>query len=321
MKKCFVYLGILLFIMPLIAFSSSEKTCIDNSKIQRTQPHTQIRGTMLSEGFEYGFPPTGWDSVQVSWNQGGTSPCYWHQSTDYANNGTYGCLSGWGYAIDVWLRILSLDFSSVQSIQLSFWWESSYYWHVSPYDNGDMFVEVSPDGGSSWDIVWTFGDSAMVVNSGGPWPWTSWTWYQATLNLDYYAGLSDVYIAWHNVSDDNADQAFDDVQIDTILLGVGDDGQKNNPYHTTLYNAKPNPAKGNTVIYFNLSKSTDAGINVYDRSGRLIRNLINGPLAAGAHSIEWDCRDNFGKAVPSGVYFYRLNTSEFNETKNIIILQ
>lgn len=323
MKRGIVGVSLILFLIPLFVFSLSEKSCTNSLKEHRTTPpHTNVRGTMINEGFEGAFPPTGWDTLQISWNQGGDSPCYWHAdgSGYYNHTGTYGCLSGWGYSIDVWIRILSLDFSDVQSAQLSFWWESSYYWHVDPYDNGDLFVKVSPDGGNSWDILWTFGDSAMVVESGVPWPWQSWTWYQSTINLDAYAGLSDVYIAWNNVSDDNADQAFDDVLVDTVLSGIGGDDLKNNPRRMILHCAKPNPAREKTVICFNLAQPTNTEISVYDRSGRLIRNLMNENMLAGVHTVEWDCRDNHGNAVPTGVYFYSLTANDYKSTKNIIVL-
>lgn len=323
MKKYIVNVGIVLLLIPLLALSYSEKSSVGSSKKPATTPpHTYLRGTMIDEGFEGVFPPTGWDTLDISGQQGGGSPYYWHPDNSgyYNHGGAYGCLSGWGYTIDVWLRILSLDFSGVQNIMLSFWWQGSYYWQVSPNDNGDLFVEVSTDAGASWDTLWTFGDSAMVVQSGAPWPWENWTWYQSTLNLDAYAGLSDVYIAWRNVSNDNADMAFDDVLVDTITSGIGGDNFKSNPYCTVLHKAKPNPANDNTVIYFNLSQTVNTTINIYDRSGRLIRNLINRPLVAGAHTAEWNCRDNYGNAVPSGVYFYNLTADKYRSTKNIIIL-
>ncbi len=169
--------------------------------------------TLIEEGFEVAVPPDGWGWVQGPGVQGGSSPAYWHQDCNgwYAHSGMCGALVGWGYTIDTWLITPTLSLGGESSLR--FWWESSYYWHVDPYDNGDLFVKVSTDGGTNWDILWTFGDSAMVVNSGAPWPWENWVMYESYIDLTGYKG--DVLVAFNVVADDNADVAIDDVLIET----------------------------------------------------------------------------------------------------------
>ena len=209
-KLCFVLFA---FVFVLSATDNSKTAPVH---YESPADYTPDRGTLLFEGFESGImPPAGWDTVMVS---GGT---HWDTSTQvgYIHSGSFGALHPWGFTLDNWIRRPTLDFSGNDSLLLKFWWNSSYYWHVDPYDNGDLFVEVSTDGGTNWDTLWTFGDSAMVVNSGGVWPWTNWTWYQATLNLSDYGGESNVIIAFHVVADDNADIAIDDIEIDTIITG------------------------------------------------------------------------------------------------------
>lgn len=207
-KLCFV---LFVFVFMLSATDNSKTAPVH---YESPADYTPDRGMMLFEGFESGImPPAGWDTVMVS---GGT---HWDTTTipAYAHSGSFGALHKWGYTLDNWLRRPTLDFSTNDSLLLKFWWNSSYYWHVDPYDNGDLFVEVSTDGGTNWDTLWTFGDSAMVVNSGGVWPWVNWTWYQATLNLSDYGGQANVIVAFHVVADDNADIDIDDIEIDTII--------------------------------------------------------------------------------------------------------
>jgi hypothetical protein len=170
---------------------------------------------LIDEGFEDAFPPVGWDVVEISGIQGGATPIPWHKNSYsvYVHTGSFSTVYGWGFDLDGWLRILNLNLSGAESVTFSFWWQSSYEWHVYPYDNGDLFVEVSTDGGTTWDTLWTFGDPAMVVNSGVPWPWEDWVWYESTLNLDAYAGQPDVMVGFHVVADDNGDIALDDVLL------------------------------------------------------------------------------------------------------------
>jgi len=171
---------------------------------------TENRETILTEGFEGSFPPSGW-SVSGSCTPGSSKPCLWYQDCSglYVHTGSCGALSGWGYSLDVWLKTPPLTLGV--GPYLKFWWFASWYWQVYPHDNGDLFVQISTDGGTTWNTLWTFGDSTMVVNSGGPWPWANWTWYEATLELPEIYG--DAIIAFHIVANDNADISIDDVEV------------------------------------------------------------------------------------------------------------
>ena len=309
--------------IPLLALAFEvDKSATTQSKACGYAPLADPRGVMINEGFEGVFPPVGWDTVSVpGGTQGGAALIPWNQDNNYFYSGSYGAAYGWGYNLDGWLRILSLDFSQVSNITLSFWWESSYYWHVSPYDNGDLFVKVSTDGGTNWDQLWTFGDSADVVNSGGVWPWDNWIYYYATLNLDTYAGLPDVYIGFHVVANDNADMAIDDVVIDTTATGIVEEKSNTNPNNINLFNAQPNPTRNNAMVSFNLLNATDAKLNIYDKNGCLIKTLLDGSVSSGYHSVNWDGCDKYGVKVPSGIYFYTLTANTFATTKNIIVLR
>jgi len=62
-------------------------------------------------------------------------------------------------------------------------------------------------------------------------------------------------------------------------------------------------------------------IDVFDASGRLVRTLLDEYRGAGRHSVVWDGRNNAGSVVPSGIYFYRINTGEFTATRKMILLR
>jgi plastocyanin len=65
--------------------------------------------------------------------------------------------------------------------------------------------------------------------------------------------------------------------------------------------ASPNPAREQTAIRFTLAAGADVRLAVYDALGREVAVLVEGPLAAGAHTAPLDAR-----ALPAGVYVYRL---------------
>lgn len=261
------------------------------------------RDTMIGEGFEDYFPPHGWDTLSTpGGTQGGEYPIPWNQyGNPYNHFGSYGAVYGWGYNLDGWLRILNLNFSQALFVELSFWWMSNFEWSVYPYDNADLFVEVSTDAGTSWDTIWTFGDSADVVNSQVPWPWGMWVWYQSFINLDDYAGLSGVYIGFHVVADDNADIAIDDVVIDTSTTAIGEE-ILGTPDEVLLLSAPTIIRSGETHIEFTLPEKTRVNLSVYDVMGRLAKTLVSQRLSAGTHWLAVQFN------LPTGVYFYNLKT-------------
>jgi photosystem II stability/assembly factor-like uncharacterized protein len=68
----------------------------------------------------------------------------------------------------------------------------------------------------------------------------------------------------------------------------------------------PNPFKTFTTIKFRLSEASETSLDIYDITGRKVRNLVSGYSTAGTHEFDWDCRNDAGRRVAGGVYFARL---------------
>ena len=73
-----------------------------------------------------------------------------------------------------------------------------------------------------------------------------------------------------------------------------------------LGRAIPNPARNGASFRFGLPRDARIDFAVFDTRGRRVRDLSNGPMTAGEHSLQWDGRDKTQRAMPSGFYFYRL---------------
>jgi hypothetical protein len=82
------------------------------------------------------------------------------------------------------------------------------------------------------------------------------------------------------------------------------------PLRPILGQNYPNPfaatSGAKTRIEFSLAAASRAVLGIYDVTGRLVARLDQGIRDAGKHTAEWDGRDARGRAVESGVYFYRL---------------
>ena len=83
----------------------------------------------------------------------------------------------------------------------------------------------------------------------------------------------------------------------------------------------PNPFNANTEIRLQLAKAGPVALTIYDVQGRLVRGLWSGLLAAGAHQLSWDGRDEAGRAAATGIFLYRLQSVGQSETRKMLLLR
>ena len=108
----------------------------------------------------------------------------------------------------------------------------------------------------------------------------------------------------------------------SLALTVGDV----HPASTILGQNFPNPFNPETWIPYQLEKSADVVLQIYDASGGVVRSLDLGFKPQGFYMTRstaayWDGRNNMGEQVASGVYFYSLQTSDFSATRKMLILK
>lgn len=93
------------------------------------------------------------------------------------------------------------------------------------------------------------------------------------------------------------------------------------PTEFVLAQNRPNPFNPSTEISFSLPKPAEVTLVIYNVLGESVVTLAEGQRAAGTHAVRWDGRDKNGRAVASGVYFYRLDAGEFSATRKMVLLK
>lgn len=84
----------------------------------------------------------------------------------------------------------------------------------------------------------------------------------------------------------------------------------------------PNPFNPTTTISFSLPEASRVTLAVYNVLGQKVRTLINNQLAtAGFHAKQWDGRDDAGRQVASGIYFYKLEAGNFSSIKKMVLMK
>lgn len=98
-------------------------------------------------------------------------------------------------------------------------------------------------------------------------------------------------------------------------------GSVNAPAAFNLGQNYPNPFNPTTIISFSLPTASQVSLEVYNLLGQRVRTLADGPMTAGAHSLTWNATDQNGRAVSSGMYFYRLVAGDQTASRKMILLK
>ena len=83
----------------------------------------------------------------------------------------------------------------------------------------------------------------------------------------------------------------------------------------------PNPFNPSTTIQYELSSRSIVEIYIYNSIGQLVRTFYEGEKSLGLHSIAWNGKDNFGKSLSSGSYYYQIKANNNIQTKKMILLK
>jgi hypothetical protein len=93
------------------------------------------------------------------------------------------------------------------------------------------------------------------------------------------------------------------------------------PRAFALHQNVPNPFNPVTTIRFDLPRPSHVRLNVYNVKGELVATLVDGYMTEGRKGVGWEARDDEGRSVASGVYFYRLTAGDFVQTRKMVLLR
>lgn len=154
------------------------------------------------------------------------------------------------------------------------------------------------------------------------------TWGPTTLSATSLGGKGDLgvcvghgesaYFAWQDARNESGIYA-QNINLNGSLgpfLGIS-----SGSIHTApVINVFPSPAAGIVNISFTMKTAGFAALNVYDISGRLVKNLLSDEIDRGRHTIIWDRCSNTGESSAPGLYFVRLGGFSSGATGKVILL-
>ncbi|MBP1657300.1 MAG: peptidase and subtilisin kexin sedolisin [Bacteroidetes bacterium] len=193
----------------------------------------------------------------------------------------------------------------------------------------DGFLRCSSDGGATWvnqdrpvvcDILVTYAPgsrSAWLISANGIYRTdddaSTWT-EQPTdpfVGVPSHVSFADSRTGWFVTHQGE--------MLRYRLAGISTGAEPSRQHLSDSFRLEqnyPNPFNPSTTIKYKLPRSTNVRLSVFDMLGREVSVLVNGSMDAGVHEVKCD-----GSRLSSGVYFYRLTTVGFSETKRLMLLK
>jgi len=231
--------------------------------------------------------------VAVAWTQWGE-----------IQSDVYGRFRSADSAYDNWEDTLNLSFSSTASCH-----------PVIAFDNDTALVAWE-----EWQSGWEDGDIYASLDAGAPFVVEDndhkSSWPSVVLCHDGEGGV--IHAIW---SEDPGENYYE-VGYRQCVLGEGEGGQQSGGgpvIQPLLYACRPNPFSRRTQISYQFPKTGSVTLRVYDASGRVVKTLQNGRQERGNYTVSWDGRDDRGRTVANGVYFYRVDAPGLRDTKKAVL--
>jgi len=188
--------------------------------------------------------------------------------------------------------------------------------------NGGAFAPIAPDGGYPYLI--------RAGGTPGPFPAEtsvysgSFGWTPAVFTLTDLSGTAQFRFRFGSDGAEAREGWYlDDVEVSGHGAGfsVIDGEGRTLALTPQLRQNRPNPFRPATMIAFELPQAQPVRLAIFDAGGRLVRTLLNEPRTAGLHRIDWDGDGAGGTALPSGVYYYRLETETGTLTRSMTLVR
>ena len=122
----------------------------------------------------------------------------------------------------------------------------------------------------------------------------------------------------------NSGQQKDDINVTLtpITTSVDDSKTSSAPNGFRLEQNYPNPLtklSSTTRLTYEIDKSRSVSLKIFNLVGQQVRTLFQGNVQVGRHIVKWNGTDENGRALPNGVYLYKLTAAANTLTRRLIL--
>ncbi len=281
-----------------------------------------------------GFMVFNFENDDIEWDHYPLTENYldeWHLS-DYRNHtldGSYSMKCGgedgsyYSSFIHAALVMPEIELTSDSSVKFYHWMDAGPASGSVTWDGG--LIEISTDG-ENWTQVepvggypYTAGDLPICPFPVGTGLFAGdFDWEEVELVLSGYIGTVQLRWVFGSCLEPGEGWYIDDISL-TNYTAIDDELLLTN--ETYLGGNYPNPFNPATTISYNLLEDSHVSINIYNIKGQKVKNMLNSDMTAGEHIVVWEGRDESGKTVSSGIYFYKMEADNYTSIKKMILLK
>ncbi len=193
--------------------------------------------------------------------------------------------------------------------------------------NGDGTYSASPSfvGPFPWHMIYTWGfydvSELAYIEEGGGFGYgaSRARYHHANANNDcWWRDFNFPIDTWHP----DAPMPLEPFEPDSICIPLAGIDESIIPSEFFLSNNYPNPFNPNTSFNFGVPGSSDINISIYNILGQKIFGYDKTGLEAGTYEFNWNGKDQYGKQVTTGIYFYEIKAGkEFQNIKKMTFLK
>jgi len=121
--------------------------------------------------------------------------------------------------------------------------------------------------------------------------------------------------------DPTINDGFPHLRQDNIIQYLTYNDQNTIPATSILLGNYPNPFNPETTIRFSIGKDSWVDLGIYNVKGQLVRTLASDVYQVGTHQVIWNGKNDKGQDVSSGVYFFKMTTDKYTETRKMMLLK
>jgi flagellar hook assembly protein FlgD len=126
---------------------------------------------------------------------------------------------------------------------------------------------------------------------------------------------------WAKTAPDTPKELTPSSSISVTVVVVSGKSESLLPDAFSLSQNYPNPFNPETVIKYALPEDCYVELTIYNLLGQKVKILVNQYQNAGYKIVHWNGRDDQGNELASGVYFYKIKTTKYSQTKKMVLLR
>ena len=277
--------------------------------------------------FDFENGETGWEHMVLS--EGFIDEWHWDDFRNNTVDGNYsmkcGGIGTTYYSNLIYAALVMPEIDVFPGAQVTFhhWMDVGSNGPIT-WDGG--LIEISVNGGE-WEQIEPLGGYPSVTMNNPASPFEEGTevfagefdWEEVTLDLSAYSGTAQIRFVFGSANLITGEGWY----IDDIYYSntTGSNDNTIIPIMNKLNSNFPNPFNPTTTISFSLKETGNVKIEIFNIRGQKVKTLINGLLPAKNHQIVWNGKDDKGKSVSSGIYFYKMKSANYTASRKMILMK